>query len=146
MSSSEDDILRAAQISVLYLTLYCVTFVNTLATKRRLLKQASLAKMTFNRYTSPQMHSADRLVGNFTEWSPVFLGLMWSLAATNNLTQSSAAMAAWTYLGLRGLYIVLQLKYGLSPDGVNKMLWISTFPSYLCLLFMWIQALHLLLF
>lgn len=59
------------------------------------------------------------------------MGLIWPLAATGNLSNSSV-LVAWTYsyVTLRALYIVLEIKYGVAFDGLNKPLWISTFPSY----------------
>jgi len=137
--SSDDGLRKAGQITVAFLTLYWVTFLNILRTKRRLLRQAQATNKTFDRYASPQMRNADRLNANFLEWSPIFLGLLWSLAATASLSRSSVAVA-WTYVGLRTLYIVLLITYGVASDGLNKALWVSTAPAYFCLMYLWVQA------
>jgi len=142
--NNDDDLTKAAQITVVFLTLYSFTFINVLVNKKRMLKHAHLEKKTFDRYASPQMHNADRLLGNFLEWSPIFLGLVWSLAATANLTPSSITVA-WTYVALRCLYLVLLLRQGVASDGMNRHLWISTFLAYLCLTYLWIQAIWWLL-
>jgi uncharacterized MAPEG superfamily protein len=145
LSDSNADLIKAAQITVVFTALYWLTFINVLVTKRRLLKQARLARKEFDRYTSQQMRNADRLVANFLEWSPIFFGLLWSLAATANLSKSSSVAVAWTYVGMRALYIVLVLMHGVSSDGMNKALWISTTPAYFCLMYLTLQAFRLLL-
>jgi uncharacterized MAPEG superfamily protein len=143
--NNTDDLAKAAQITVVFTLLYSLTFVNVLVTKRRLLGQARAAKKKFDRYTSPQMLPADRLQANFLEWSPIFLGLLWSLAATADLSNTVAVTVARIYVGLRALYIVLILRYGVNSNGMNKALWISTFPSYICLMYLGQQAVRLLL-
>lgn len=144
-TSFDDDIIKAAQMTVVFTALYSMTLVNVVVNKKRCLRQARQAKKTFDRYTSPQMHNSDRLVGNFLEWSPIFMGLLWSLAATANLS-SSSVVVAWTYVGLRALYIVLMLRYGVASDGLNKPLWVSTFPAYICLNYLFVQAIRALFF
>jgi len=126
--SNSDYITKAAQITVVFTGLYSLSLVNVVVNKKRALRQARQANKTFDRYTSPLMHNADRLVGNFLEWSPIFMGLLWSLAATANLSSRSVAVA-WTYVALRAVYVVLQIQYGVASDGLNKPLWISTFPA-----------------
>jgi uncharacterized MAPEG superfamily protein len=138
---SENDIRKGAQITVVSTFLYSLTLVNVVVRKKRCLRQARQANKTFDRYTSPQMHNADRLVGNFLEWSPIFMGLIWPLAVTGNLS-SSSVLVAWTYVALRALYIVLEIKYGVASDGLNKPLWISTFPSYICLNYLLVQCIR----
>jgi len=143
-STDDDDLVAAARLTVVFVLLYASTFVNVLVTKKRLLRQARRDNQAFQRYASPRMHAADRLNGNFLEWSPVFLGLLWSLAATSNLARPSVT-AAWAYLGLRALYVALVLRHGVASDGMNKSLWISTMPAYLCLAYMFKEAIRLLL-
>lgn len=130
-----DHFLPAAKLTVAFILLYELTFVHILVYKKRLLRQHQQQKKPFDRYQSPQMQTADRLQANFLEWAPIFLGLLWSLATTSNLS-SHTVVAAWTYLALRLLYIFLVLKNGVASNGMNRALWISTFPSYFCLLFM----------
>ena len=136
---NEENLLRAARLTVAFLFLYMLTFFNILKTKNHLIREASLHGKIFDRYSCPQMQTADRLMGNFLEWSPIYLGLVWSLAATGNWTRMTIA-AAWGYIGLRGIYMVLLLQHGVAANGRNKSLWISTFPSYACLLWMMIHA------
>jgi len=135
--NGNDDLLTAARITVVFLMLYGATFANINMAKKRAARQ----HRNFDRYNnSPSMLVADRLQGNFLEWSPMFLGLLWSLAATSNLS-STAAVAAWIYVALRGFYIVLIRRRGVNSQGRNSQLWISTFPAYVCLLCMLIEAL-----
>jgi uncharacterized MAPEG superfamily protein len=147
MSTTKSDLaLRtAAQITVVFVSLYGLTFVNVLRTKARLLRQARKAGTPYDRYTAPGMRTADRLQANFLEWSPIFLGLLWSLAATANLG-SSVVAAAWTYVALRVLYVGLILQYGIRSNGLNKMLWASTFPAYGCLTYLTVHAIGALFF
>lgn len=134
-----DGLSEAAKLTVAFVSLYFLTFANILVKKKTLLRQAKQEGRVFDRYTSPGMHNADRLNANFLEWSPIFLGLLWSLAATSNLDDTAIAVS-WTYVGLRALYIFLLLLYGVASDGMNKGLWVSTFPGYACLLFLLQQA------
>ena len=142
--SDNDQLTQAAKMTVAFVLLYELTFFNVLRSKRRLLKEHQTQKKVFDRYKSPQMQTADRLQANFLEWAPIFLGLLWSLAATSNFSKNSV-IAAWTYLGLRLLYVVLILNYGVASDGMNRALWISTFPSYICLLYMTKESIRLIL-
>lgn len=143
--SENSDIRKAAQITVVFTFLYFLTLVNTVYHKKKYLRQARQANKTFDRYSSPLMHNADRLVGNFLEWSPIFMALLWSLAATSNLSNASTKVA-WTYVALRALYIVLEIRYGVASNGLNKPLWVSTFPSYICLNYLLVQAARTLFF
>ena len=131
-----DDLRVAARLTVLFSTLYGVTFLNILVNKKRHYYRAKAKKETFDRYNSVEMLAADRLQANFLEWSPTFLGLLWSLAATGNLVNNSSRQAAWMYLGLRLLYVILVLRHGVQTTGTQTHLWISTFPGYGCLLVM----------
>lgn len=145
-SSLLTDHLRCAgQATITFLALYGSTFVLVLKCKRTCLQKARAAGKRFDRYTSPDMHVVDRLQGNFLEWSPMFLGLLWTLAA-NGVLSGAALAATWGYLVLRTLYMVLILQHGLSDNGMNKQLWISTFPAYGCLSVMFAKALAVLLF
>lgn len=145
MSDTNSDIMKAAQITVVLSFLYLLTLVNVLVHKKRGLRQARSANKTFDRYNSPQMHNADRLVGNFLEWSPIFMGLLWPLAVTGNLSSSSVTVS-WMYVALRALYMVLEIKYGVASDGLNKPLWVATFPAYICLNYLFVQAFRSLFF
>jgi hypothetical protein len=73
------------------------------------------------------------------------MALLWSLAATSNLSNASTKVA-WTYVALRALYIVLEIRYGVASNGLNKPLWVSTFPSYICLNYLLVQAARTLFF
>mmetsp|Transcript_3582 Transcript_3582/g.7421 ORF Transcript_3582/g.7421 Transcript_3582/m.7421 type:complete len:120 (+) Transcript_3582:68-427(+) len=108
--------------------------MNIMRTKRKGLAKAKKEGKEFNRYTSSEMFIADRLNSKFLEWSPIFLGLLWSLAAVGRLHQLFPLCTAWTYVGLRALYIFLILRYGVQTDEMNKGLWLSTFPEYICIL------------
>uniref|UniRef100_A0A7S2YMZ8 Uncharacterized protein n=1 Tax=Entomoneis paludosa TaxID=265537 RepID=A0A7S2YMZ8_9STRA len=142
-SSVHPGILAAAQITAAYSTLYSMTFVNILICKKYYAKQARARGQDFDRYTSLDMRPADRLQANFMEWTPAFLGPLWSLALTHQL-DAGACIMAWTYLGLRTLYFGLVLNYGVHPTGMNRPLWAATFPGYACLTYLQIQALRLL--
>lgn len=145
MGDHSDDTVMAARLTVTFLFLYSLTFINVLRCKKKYGRLAKEAGKKFDRYNTPDMHNADRLNANFLEWSPMFLGLLWSLAATSNLS-TAAIVAAWTYVGLRALYIGLVFTYGVSSNGMNRSLWISTFPAYFCLNVMFLQAIISLFF
>ena len=143
---SSPDIVKAAQITTVFSFMYGCTFINVLISKKRCYRNAKKTNnKNYDRYTSPDMRPADRLQANFLEWSPVFLGLMWSLAATNNLGTTGTSMC-WTYIALRGLYVVLILRFGVSTSGNNVSLWASTFPAYGCLMYLSFRAIRLLFF
>ena len=135
-------ILSAARITVAFSGLYGLTIVNVVVCKIRLLRRAKSEGEPFNRYESKEMHTADRLSGNFLEWSPVFMGPLWAMALCGSL-EDSGIHAAWAYLGLRGLYFALMVTFGVGTSGMNPILWISTLPAYGCLVFLFAQALKL---
>ena len=146
-SAKLDDSLRAAgQLTVAFLCLYGSIFVLILLRKKHLSRKAKANKTKFDRYKSFEMHVVDRLQGNFLEWSPLFLGLTWSLAAVGALCETLTLIAAWMYVAVRFLYIILVLQNGVAQDGLNKALWPSTFPAYACLLFMAFRAIAVLYF
>lgn len=143
-------ILHAARITTVYSTLYFMTFVNGLVTKKRLAAKYKAQGKTFNRYDSLEMQPADRLTQNFLEWYPVFMCPLWSLAMTHQLAEDNrvvgnvCVLVAWTYVGLRTWYFGLILKHGVNRSGMNAPLWKSTFPGYFCLAFLHFQAMKLL--
>lgn len=130
MTTVERNIQEAARITVGFVALYSVSFWNILISKKKCLAKAK--GKPFDRYTDPGMHVADRLQANLLEWSPIFLGLVGALAATDNLS-TSCIRASRAYLVFRGVYTALVLKYGVRRNGLNKQLWIATFPAYGCL-------------
>lgn len=134
--------LAAAKITVAFSGLYGLTFVNILISKKRMSQKAKAEGKTFNRYESKDMQTADRLNGNILEWYPVFMGPLWALAFTGLLDDTCVAVA-WTYFGLRVLYAGLILKNGVAQSGINRSLWVSTFPGYACLIFLFIKAMRL---
>lgn len=124
-----------------------MTFVNVLVTKVQLLQQAKAEGKTFNRYETKgggggPMQVADRLNGNFLEWYPVFMSLLWALALTDQLNDT-CIVVGWTYVALRALYMGLILKYGVGQSGMSPALWTSTFPAYACLLYLLAHAMKL---
>ena len=135
-------ILSAARITVAFSGLYALTIVNVVVCKFRLLRKAKSEGESFNRYESKEMHTADRLSGNFLEWYPVFMGPLWAMALCGSLTDSGIH-AAWTYDGLRGLYFILMVTFGVGTSGMNPVLWLSTLPAYCCLGVLFAQALKL---
>eukprot|EP00978_Attheya_sp_CCMP212_P008907 scaffold21007_cov52-Attheya_sp.AAC.1 len=137
------DIQNAARITVVFSTLYMLTLVNQILTKKRLFQQFKAQGKTFNRYAAPEMLNADRLVANLLEWSLVFLSPLWSLAATGHLSEA-ATKIAWTYVGVRGFYCILVTTFGVTQNGYNLPLWAATLPGYFCLLYLAAQAFVLL--
>jgi MAPEG family len=157
-------ILHAARITIAYSTLYFMTFVNGLVTKKRVAAKYKSQNKTFDRYNSPEMQSADRLTQNFLEWYPVFMAPLWSLALTDQLVVtvarteenndsnndhnniSTCVSISWLYVGLRVWYFYLILKHGVNKSGMNKSLWKSTFPAYFCLAYLHFVAIQRLFF
>lgn len=130
-----DQLVTAARVSIAFLCLYALTFAIVLVAKIRGIVQAKSAGKAFDRYTSNDMHTADRLNANFLEWAPMFLTILWSLAATSNLSPGCVT-AAWLYVTLRAFYIALVFIFGIAKDGMHQQLFISTFPAYFCLIYM----------
>lgn len=139
MSSVSHELISAARITVVFTTLYAATLANQPITKKRLLRKFQKEGKPFHRYTAPEMLNADRLVANLLEWSLVFLGPLWSLAATGQLTPFSVSIA-WTYVVLRGFYGILVMTFGVNQHGLNFPLMASTFPAYGCLIYLYSQA------
>ena len=141
-------VVKAAQLTVAFVILYKICMMNILRMKIQCINNVNKQRQRgekeaqqFDRYSSPAMHTADRLVGNFLEWYPMFIGLVWSLALTGNLN-TTCYVASWLYVILRGLYIVLILQYGVATNGINTSLAISTIPSYICLIIMCCEAIR----
>jgi uncharacterized membrane protein len=134
--ATSSSITAAARITMVYTGLYTMTMMNQVVTKKRLHRKLG---DKFDRYGSFEMRNADRLTGNFLEWSIVFLGPLWSMAMTDTLSDMSLN-TAWAYLGLRLIYVGLSLRYGVNEHGSNKPLWASTLPSYVCLIYMIVAA------
>ena len=143
--SSSQSILGAARVTVAFTSVYIISMLHQIICKKRLLRKARLksTESSLNRYGHPELHNADRLVANLLEWSPIFLCPLWCLAVTDRLDQTCLHFS-WAYVMLRGLYVCLLIKFGVSRNGNNTQLWISTLPAYACLLFLWQRSLGLL--
>ena len=133
--------IKAAQITVSYCGVYSLTLISQVVAKKRLHKQAIKEGKTFERYKAPGMFPYDRMTANFLEWMPPFLGLLWSMAATETLSNRSVHVA-WAYVGLRALYVGLVWRCGMLTTGYNPSLWASTFPGYACLLYLFVAAIQ----
>ena len=136
-------LMNAAKVTVAYSSIYGICMCYQVVTKQRLIRKYKNQNKAFDRYNSGEMRNADRLVANFMEWTPIFLGPLWAITVTNRFDETSTK-AAWTYVGLRTLYAGLVMTYGISSSGRNKPLWAATFPGYACLMYIWIQSLKLL--
>ena len=142
IASVSPDVLIACHNTAAFTIVYMTALLFQVFTKQYLIQQAKKNNTRFDRYTSVAMRSPDRLVANLIEWSFVFLPLLWTLAMTDKLSSESSVvvMAAWTYVALRALYVVLVARHGVSDTGRNKALWISTYPAYVCLAVMLVKA------
>lgn len=143
---SSPDVHEACRITIVFTILYTACLVNQTVNKYVNISRAKQAKENFDRYNSLEMRSADRMLANMMEWSFVFFPLLWSLALTGRLVSSGddALKWSWRYIYLRGLYIILSIRYGVASNGKNKPLWVSTFPAYVCLLCMFKKAIVIL--
>ena len=128
ISSSSQSILGAARVTVAFTSVYIVSMLYQIISKKRLLRKARLKGEPLNRYGHPELHNADRLVANLLEWSPIFMAPLWCLAVTDRLDQSCMHFA-WAYVLLRGMYVCLLIKFGVNRNGNNTQLWISTLPG-----------------
>lgn len=168
--------LVACRLTVSYLLVYSSAIVLQVVTKKRLLRRSSSRshhhhhpqqkkeqkEHPFDRYQNLEMLAADRAVGNLLEWTPIYLGLVWVLAALDGLggaststTTSSATTwwslqaacyhAAWGYIGTRILYLLLIYTKGISLDGKQSSLYAATYPAYACLIILLVQAVKLLI-
>lgn len=132
----------ASRLTIGYTIVYSIAMLNQVVTKNMLIAKHG---KSFDRYQAPEMRSADRLLGNLLEWTPIFLGPIWSLSSSQLLSERHVAVA-WTYIGLRALYVGLVRSFGVSGNGRNTPLWAATFPAYGCLSYLLFQATSLLLF
>jgi hypothetical protein len=142
-SSSKDDVIAAAQITLGYVLVYSAALLYQTVCKSRLIERYRALDKPLNRYEAVEMRSPDRLVANMMEWGLGFLPLLWVLGVADRLGDS-VKYVAWTYVALRALYVGLVARYGVATGGRNKPLWISTFPSYFCLLYLLGRALPVL--
>eukprot|EP00035_Acanthoeca_spectabilis_P026464 m.462791 g.462791 ORF g.462791 m.462791 type:complete len:148 (-) comp22795_c0_seq1:1368-1811(-) len=127
--------LSASRITLSFLLVYLSAIIVQIVTKIRLSKEAQAAGKQFNRYDSPSpaMHAADRAVGNLLEWSPLFLGPLWVLAALSALDGIVLA-ASWGYVFCRVGYLALATSNGISLAGRQTGLYAATVPGYICLM------------
>lgn len=128
-------IVNASKVTVVYTCIYTIAMYYEIYVKLTTLRKYHLKGKVVNRYDCPELLSSDRLTANFREWTIPFLGPVFCLGLTDQLDDESnmSLKYAWTYVGLRGLYVLLVMKYGIHTGGINKPLWISTFPGYYCL-------------
>jgi len=122
-------------LTVGFSSVYGLSMIHQIIIKKRLILRYKQMGKPFDRYSSSEMRHTDRIAANILEWSPVFLGPIWSLALTERLDDTCVTVA-WAYVGLRGLYLCLGAMFGVAKSGRNKALWVATFPSYACLSFL----------
>ena len=132
-------VIQAAQVTVAYSGLYGMTLFTQFVKKKLIHAKKIKEGKVFDRYNSIEMRPYDRLTMNYLEWMPVFLCPLWSMAATDTLTDTSITVA-WVYISLRTMYFGLVLKFGVNISGHNAPLWISTFPGYGCLIYLLFRA------
>ena len=143
MSCASPGILGAAKVTVGFATVYGFAMVHQIVTKQLLARRKRRSGEPFNRYSAPELLNSDRLVANLLEWAPIFLLPLWSLAAVDKLDELCLKIA-WAYVGLRGVYLCLVVKYGVAKSGLNTSLWTATFPAYYCVTFLWKRSLEIL--
>lgn len=124
LSPTPPGFLDAAKLTVGFSSVYGIAMMLQTVAKQRLIIQ----KKIVDRYNCPELLNADRLVANLLEWSPMFLGPVWSLAAVGRLDERCCRIA-WLYVSLRVIYLVLVVKFGVAKGGRNKPLWGSTLPT-----------------
>jgi len=86
----------------------------------------------FDRYNSgePLLLAADRIVGNFLEWLPVFLSVLWLYA----FHVGDPSWYGWVYVVARALYPVVAFNGGIGRRGTLPIIYASTVPQYAMLL------------
>jgi hypothetical protein len=137
--NNNPQLVDVTQITLWYTILYFATLVNQFLHKKYYQRLYRRSGKRLDRYNSQEMQNPDRLTGNFIEWTPVFLSPIWCLSITRTLSSQSIHVS-YAYLALRLFYFALSIKYGVSYDGNNKPLWISTFPAYVCLFYLYKEA------
>ena len=135
--------LNAAKVTVGFSSVYGFAMAHQVFAKQRLIRNKKKDGQVLDRYGCPELLSADRLVANILEWSPMFLGPVWSLAAADRLDERCLTFA-WGYVGLRAVYLFSVIKRGVASNGLNRHLWGATFPGYACLIFHWKRSLEIL--
>ena len=129
--------LAAARLTfaalVLHVTFICVQVGVKLALKLKVKERKKLEpNYVYNSYTSddPNILIANRLVGNYMEWMPVFLGMVWLYA----MYVGNPGYYGWIYLFFRSLYAPLAFSGAISRGGAKPLIYISTMPQYLMII------------
>ncbi|HEY7370600.1 MAG TPA: MAPEG family protein [Polyangia bacterium] len=116
-------------ITVAYVVLYYLMFVNQLRVRLRLRRAYRARGETFDRYfgADREMLAADRTVGNMLEHMPAFLALLWLNAMF--VDPRSATVAGAVYLGSRIVYpFLMGARLG---RGVPTRILFATVAGYL---------------
>ena len=135
--STSPAVREAAKITMWYLFVFLVSLVYQTVVKGKLIMQAKKekkekdSKTSFNRYTDERMIVADRVLGNYLEFMPVFLTLFW----VNVAITGESVWVGWIYVAARLFYPLLAAFGGIRKSGPHPLIFISTFPAYAVLVF-----------
>jgi len=88
----------------------------------------------FDRRTDPLTYAGDRCVGNYLEWTPMFLTLV-GLDAF--VADGNGLWTGWIVVAARCLYPILAV-YGnaITRKGVQPLIYLATGPMYLTYLYL----------
>jgi hypothetical protein len=142
LAAVDDIVLRdAARVTLAYLIVFVLSiglqvYGKVVAIKAHKKAKAEAASSVsgasmpapFNRYspTDATLLAADRVVGNFLEWAPAFLGLFW----LSIVFAGKGIEVGWLYVALRVVYAVLAVNGGLAPSGARPLIFVATVPMY----------------
>ena len=127
-----------AKVMLGYSTVFTINIGIQFAIKMNLLKsfKAHKAKLAaegkdvsdlrYNRYADVKLIVADRIVGNFIEWAPIFM----TLFGTNVALGNDVAALGWSYVALRFLYPFFAFAGGITEAGANPRIFGATMPMY----------------
>lgn len=88
----------------------------------------------FNRYDNPITLVGDRIVGNSLEWMGLFLGLLWLLVIVGERSRAVISYG-WIYVAMRAIYPFLALAKGITKEGAQPIIFMSTVPAYAVLFY-----------
>jgi len=125
--------LAAARVTFAALLVHVLNVVVQSVVKIHLMRKVKERKRLdpnyrFDRYKGdePLLVTADRVVGNFLEWLPVFLSVLWLYA----FHVGDPSWYGWVYVLARVLYPVVAFKGGIDRRGAMPIIFISTVPQY----------------
>ncbi len=136
---SESSVRQGARVTILYLLIFVATIIYQAIAKTKAIQQGHASELKnkdtkFNRYASNDsvLIGADRAVGNFLEWTPVFLSLFWLALYFGG---ERTVIVGHAYSVCRVLYLIIVSQGGITRYGPRQTIFFATIPMYGILLY-----------